>query len=249
MADAHTMAASKLEKTLDLVRLYPRQWQDRHYASDYAHGMRREEIIEEFCDAQGQRKAAVTRNRYGALVLNTADLLIADIDRRSVGVFGFFADLFRVKGTPRPRTLAAIEAYQQDHPEYQLRIYESFAGYRVMVVNQTLAPDAPQTQRLFAELDCDPLYIRLCQAQQSFRARLTPKPWRCRCRTAPNTYPRETVAAQQTFNQWLNAYETVSRRHAVCRLIHGAQYEPLPAFKPLLALHDRYVLREGLPLA
>ena len=245
MADAQMMAAAKLQKTVDWVRRYPHHSQNRQYASDYAHGMRREE----FCDAQGQHTAAVTRNRYGALVLNTADLLIADIDRRHAGLFGFLGGLFRTRGTPRPRTLAAIEAYQQAHPQYQLRIYESFAGYRVMVVNQSLAPDDPQTQRLFAELDCDPLYIRLCQAQQSFRARLTPKPWRCRCPSAPNTYPRETLAAQRAFSQWLKEYETISQRHAVCRLIHGAQYEPLPAFKPLLALHDQYVLREGWPLA
>jgi hypothetical protein len=51
-----------------------------HQQYDYGEqGALREEVVEEYPD-NGQLKAVITRNIYGALVLNTADLLIADID-------------------------------------------------------------------------------------------------------------------------------------------------------------------------
>ena len=40
----------------------------------------REEVIQQFADAGGQNTAAVTRNAYGALVLNTARVMFVDID-------------------------------------------------------------------------------------------------------------------------------------------------------------------------
>src|SRR5258706_3540180 len=40
-----------------------------------------EPIIREFLDSSGATRAAVTRNAYGALVLNTRDMMFIDIDR------------------------------------------------------------------------------------------------------------------------------------------------------------------------
>src|SRR5699024_2213265 len=40
----------------------------------------REEVLEEIHDADGRLIAAITRNRYGAEVLNTEAVLIADVD-------------------------------------------------------------------------------------------------------------------------------------------------------------------------
>lgn len=38
---------------------------------------------------------------------------------------------------------------------------------------------------LLTDFGSDPLYIRLCRLQESFRARLTPQPWRCRLQSLP----------------------------------------------------------------
>src|SRR5258706_5178155 len=40
-----------------------------------------EPIVREFLDSTGATRAAVTRNAYGALVLNTRDMMFIDIDR------------------------------------------------------------------------------------------------------------------------------------------------------------------------
>ncbi len=45
----------------------------------------REEVVQRFTDADGATTAAVTRNGYGALVLNTAQAMFVDIDFPEAG--------------------------------------------------------------------------------------------------------------------------------------------------------------------
>src|SRR5437764_1228510 len=44
-----------------------------------------EQLVQEFRDGSGELSAVVTRNVYGALVLNARDLMFADIDREHSG--------------------------------------------------------------------------------------------------------------------------------------------------------------------
>src|SRR5258708_17287312 len=61
-----------------------------------------------------------------------------------------------------------------------VRVYKTAAGYRAMVVNAGFDPGSTRSEEVLKEFGADPLYVRLCKMQQSFRARLTPKPWRDR---------------------------------------------------------------------
>jgi hypothetical protein len=88
--------------------------------------------------------------------------------------------------------------------------------------------------------ESDPLYVRLCQAQACFRARLTPKPWRCGMNTPPSRYPWENYDAEFRYREWEQRYERASAQYSVCKLVKqlGPQ-EIHPDVAPILALHDR----------
>ena len=60
-------------------------------------------------------------------------------------------------------------------------------------------------------LGADPAFLHLCRIQGSFRARLTPKPWRCGQANPPGSFPREPEA-QAAFAEWLAQYQRVDGR-------------------------------------
>ena len=65
-------------------------------------------------------------------------------------------------------------------PEWGVRIYKTCAGYRGLVTHTTFDPTADASLELMRQFQCDPQYVALCKRQESFRARLTPKGWRCK---------------------------------------------------------------------
>jgi hypothetical protein len=91
---------------------------------------------------------------------------------------------------------------------------------------------------------------RACAAQKSFRARLTPKPWRCRLGPPPSSYPHPDDAARRRFTDWLGEYERAAS-HATCRYLETiGNGSPRAATARLLDLHDRLTrCRDALPLA
>jgi len=114
-----------------------------------------------------------------------------------------------------------------------------------------LEPDSSEARELLAAFEADPFFVKLCKLQASFRARLTPKPWRCGCRLPPNAYPRPDLGAEPAFTAWLQEYEAAIRSKASCEFIEtcgpGA---PLPDIAPIVAEHDRTSrVGEKLPLA
>lgn len=246
-SEAQRHAVEKLRQTVEhITRHGPNQ---HSYTNDYTNGVRREELIETIQNADQTTIGAITRNRYGSLVLNTTQLLIADVDQHSPGLFAFFKGLFFGRNHRASAPLARIEHFQRNHPEYALRIYRTHSGYRVLIVNHAFAPNDAVTRHLFTELGCDPLYARLCRSQDSFRARLTPKPWRCHCPQPPNGFPRETSAAQTIFNQWLSNYQQQCRTYAVCERLDQQDVSVSAGVARLLKIHDDHVLRAGYPLA
>ena len=65
-------------------------------------------------------------------------------------------------------------------PDWGVRVYKTCAGYRGLVTHATFDPTADATLDLMRQFRCDPQYVALCKRQESFRARLTPKGWRCK---------------------------------------------------------------------
>lgn len=101
------------------------------------------------------------------------------------------------------------------------------------------------------DMGSDPLYQKLCENQKSFRARLTPKSWRCGLRQPTVRFPWETEKKQQIMEKWISNYQQKSQGFAVCELIEtmGAPF-PISELKPLIDLHDtRTAVASGLPLA
>ena len=203
----------------------------RQPAREYQYGERPlpEPILRQFADGAGGPRAVVTRNLYGALVLNTQDLMFVDIDRDSSRGTGQAGDLvssvmslFGRKAAPAQPpgdpVVADVQRVAERHGR-AVRIYITAAGYRAIVTNIGFQSDNPQTEALLREFGADPLYIRLCKMQQSFRARLTPKPWRAGLGTPPVSFPFETPQEEGRFRSWEASYTATIARFATCKYV------------------------------
>jgi hypothetical protein len=97
----------------------------------------------------------------------------------------------------------------------------------------------------------DPAYAKLCKVQGSFRARLTPKPWRCGSSTPPGRHPRSDADLRARFAEWLGDYERASSRYATCRFVETVGSDsPTSETRPLIEWHDKMARSgETLPLA
>ncbi|MFN7934315.1 MAG: hypothetical protein U0R19_13375 [Bryobacteraceae bacterium] len=192
----------------------------------------------------------ITRNAYGAAVLNTSSLMFLDVDREDAeqapAALDLFSGLRSLFGkTPEPSApqpsgvVTEMEAVARRY-NLGLRIYRTAAGFRGIITNRRFTPGSKEAQQLLTEFRCDPLYIRLCEAQESFRARLTPKPWRCGLHPLPVKFPIEDRAAEDILQDWLRRYQANSARNATCRLVHTIGPEATdPELAALIARHDR----------
>lgn len=196
----------------------------------YLYGDRpvREPVIQTIGDASTP-EALITRNSYGALCLNTASVAFVDVDN---------GDVNRVK------------AAQQREPSWALRLYRTKAGLRVIASHATLSPKSQDAAKLFGALGADPLYIKLCAVQESFRARLTPKPWRMGIQRIPVSFPWRDANAERRMTEWVKAYDEEREGYAVCELVGDFGHASNdPAILRIVKLHDDWVLAPGKPLA
>jgi hypothetical protein len=232
---------------------------DERPPRDYGYADRpvREEVVEEITGADGDAAAALTRNSYGSLVLNTRDLVFIDIDlpqeTSGGGLVGALKGLFGKSEAddPASRIRRRVAAQTATRPDLTIRLYRTFAGFRCAVTNRRMSPAGPESRRLLGEFGADPLYVRLCQVQQSYRARLTPKYWRCGGRRPPNRFPWDTEADEQEYRAWEREYEAQSARFATCRFVEqfGSQ-EGNAESAALIRLHDELTKSDsGLELA
>lgn len=224
-----------------------------HYPYDLD-GEIREELIEEILDNSGTLIGAITRNRYGALILNSPDVMFIDVDlpsipRKRINLLSKIIGLFKA---PEAQTteldlknqfLQKFAAFQQDHVDLSLRVYETAAGYRLVVLNKTFNPLDQETHAIFQKTGADKLYQQLCKAQQCFRARLTPKPWRLGLKQPPYPFPRERSEQQASFERWLDTYQKKSVNLSVCRTVEDlGRATTTEGIEQIINLHDQYVL-------
>ncbi|UFU03797.1 hypothetical protein LQF12_04075 [Ruania suaedae] len=242
----------------------------------------REEVLQEIHAPDGTLTAAITRNRYGAEVLNTDAVLIADVDlpqpartRRSPRRSGSgpLAGLFRrlvgrrstsdllapppsgVDMPPQAPTsgdgaahLSRIAAVAGANTRWGFRVYRTAAGLRVIVTGSGLAPGSAEAEYLLRELDSDPLYVRLCATHETYRARLTPKPWRVGHRALIVDYPYDRFS--HIVDPWLRAYASACRGHAACELVSETGPGATGIERQIVQLHDeRAGVGSGSPLA
>jgi len=218
----------------------------------YGYGARpmREEICEGITNRKRNELGIVTRNGYGALILNAVNVMFIDIDfapeksgRQGGGLRGIIQRLLGQAPEPQPMSqtehhLQNIEQWAASH-QVGMRVYRTFAGLRCLVTNEVFDPTRQGSLDIMRELQCDPLYVKLCQSQACFRARLTPKPWRCGVRNPPSRYPWPNQAGEQKYRQWQNTYTQAASAFAVCRLVTQLGSSRVhPDVKPILDFHD-----------
>ncbi|HKW44089.1 MAG TPA: hypothetical protein VJN22_00445 [Candidatus Eremiobacteraceae bacterium] len=214
-----------------------------------------EPVIREFPDG-AEPRAVVTRNVYGALVLNTRDLMFIDIDDapkplQAARLLAGVMSLFGKKSQPAPLDpLVAISRIAADSG-LLIRTYKTAGGYRAIVLNATFNASSDDSAVIMRVFDADPLYMRLCKQQESFRARLTPKPWRIALAAPPVAFPFETPEAEARFGEWQGEYEKASARFATCRFIsQDGDGTQASGFDDIISYHDAETkATSGLPLA
>ena len=284
-----------------------------------------EELLKEVHSEDGTLIAAITRNRYGAAVLNTDALLICDVDlpeedagraRSKAGRAGkrpgLLSRLFGggakhdaasevslngaaaggagssfsravsstggaggaigsageadgsrdVAGLPdelggpgsgergrvHAELLTSIRDFGARHPELGVRAYRTRHGFRLLVSGADAHPASERARTLMAEVRSDPLYMLLCRVHDTYRARLTPKPWRVEVDRFESLGTRTASAPEH--QDWVRRYRDASAQVAVCRLLEVTGPAPSAEERRIIDLHDRATRPEsGLPLA
>jgi len=224
----------------------------------YGYGDRpmREEILEELNPAGQKVSALITRNSYGCRVLNTEDAMFVDIDLPEPKSGGLFKSLFGKPQAPSPspfetQALAKVELVAREDREMGIRIYRTKAGLRLLMTHAPLDPKAKETQALMESFGADPLYMNLCRLQECFRARLTPKPWRCGVGACTVTYPRQNEKVEGYFRRWEDKYTAAAERFATCRFLrHIGNHIVHEDIDPIVKFHDHATrANAGLSLA
>ncbi len=220
----------------------------------------REEELDRTDDAAGRTQVAVTRNGYGARILNAADAMFVDVDLPASGALETLVwRLTRMfsRETPSPRArheaaaLALLEPLAKRDPVFGARVYRTCAGLRYLVTHRTADPEAEETLATMRALRADPLYIKLTRAQACFRARLTPKPWRVGLPEPRERWPWRDSATEGAFREWERRYQAASVGHATCAFMTTVGNPAIdPALVPVVERHDRETAAaSGLPLA
>lgn len=246
---ARTQAERRLERVVWRIR------QGESFPFEYGYLSRppREEIVQTLAAAPDDAPyGMVTRNRYGALVLNTARLLFLDVD---IPRPDFMLQLrrFFVPSIPSPSeaVLAKLRAALRQYGKATFRLYRTASGLRALAVDREFEPAGEEAAALMKATGTDPWFIRLCSAQKSFRARLTPKPWRCGSGLPPGEYPHADEASRKAYADWLQRYQSAGAKYATCRYLETiGSASPRGDAAKLIALHDKHTrCSESLPLA
>ena len=217
----------------------------------------REQVLREMKSAAGDIAAVVTRNSYGCLVLNTSQVMFVDIDLPEPKVSrGFFSSLFGKPDLTPPRDVQGdvirnVENWSQAHPEWGWRVYRTRAGLRLMATHGLVDANSPLAIEVFGTFGADPLYQKLCQSQKCYRARLTPKPWRCGVNRKPDRWPWLEPKAEKRFQNWETEYNARSSSWSTCELVRQiGNREVHSEIAPILSYHDTTTrIGTGLQLA
>jgi len=226
---------------------------------DYLEHPLREEIVESI-EHESNPTSVITRNRYGALILNCECVCFVDIDFPVPKPLGLWAAICRLfsggkkvtcQQNGRDAIIQGVTDWSAQNPDRSFRLYQTAAGLRLLFTDRTYDPVSPEVSDLFNTLGSDALYQKLTIKQACFRARLTPKPWRCGCQRPPSDYPRESTEKKQRFARWLQAYESKSKAYEICRLIQTFGMDAQDQIiRNVIAAHDKHACSNtGKPLA
>jgi len=223
VAEAEERGRKRADAVAEMIRRGNRP--DRYLYGDRP---MREEILDEWKRGDATTYAAVTLNSYGCQVLNTAGVMFVDVDLPVVSAWEAFKHrlgrLFGNRGpSPRERqeadALAKVQDMVRADPRCGVRAYRTRGGLRYLLTHSHADPVAEITLSAMDVLGADPLYVRLCQVQECFRARLTPKPWRCGTHALRVRYPWRDAKAEREAREWIDTYSRKAEGYATCSLI------------------------------
>jgi hypothetical protein len=205
---------------------------------EYGSGVIREEWLQLLAGSEDEPSAVITRNRYGAPVLNTRELAIIDIDLPKPAGRGLA--FWKKPPDPEAEARAKLRNWHQRNARTSLRVYRTPQGFRLLRIDAAVDAESPEAESLLRELGNDPLYAALCKRQQCFRARLGPKPFRAQLPLPPGSFPRAGVQEAE-FAIWLARYELASAQYAACRYLETLGEDRIaPPLTRLVAVHDEY---------
>ena len=213
-----------------------------------------EEVVQRIVEGE-EEIAVISRNAYGALILNARTMMFVDLDFPVPARASWWARLLgrpaAVVADPLQAILQKVRQWSSEHPQWTWRLYRTCVGVRAIVVNERFEQVDAATASIMRELSCDELYVRLCQSQGCFRARLTPKPWRVGIANPPAKYPFETAEQRKALDVWSERLMTAAEQFAVCQYLEtigdGAIWKE---HLKLIEIHDSYCCRAAaLPLA
>ena len=255
-ADADKMAAERAR------RFATAAIQDHSADAYYSSVAIREPLPQSITSPNGRTIALVTRNRYGCRVLNTDCVLFADIDLTPTSaahpgglvsrIFSWFWPGGRPVSISPAQEAQVLERLSHWHQQTGIaaRVYRTFAGLRLMVVDREFNPTDPATTDILKTLNTDPLYVQLTRRQECFRARLTPKPWRIKVKTPWYRSAIDNPEYLPELSKWAIPYEQKATNFAVCRLtLSLGTPAPDPTIQAIIQLHDSYRLNGDSPLA
>ncbi len=196
----------------------------------------REEQIERISDSM-----VITRNRYGAHVLNVEDQMILDVDKPPTSFF----DLFSKKNDDwkTNKLDKAVEKLNQKLNDGFLgfRLYKTCAGFRIIITGKPIHPKDKLADQISRSLNVDPLYWHLCKKQDCYRARLTPKPHRIKYKPIKIKLP-DSLERREEINSWEMGYLKASKNYSVCKYLKTVGNN---TFDKLVSLHDEYTGATG----
>lgn len=208
----------------------------------------REEILKQI-GTDDPPAALITRNRYGALVLNCRNVMFVDVDfdrPPPSGILeGVLAAFSRKRRGERARAIrdaqtAKVYAWAERNPGRGFRLYRTREGLRLLFTDRLYEPRSDETAATLAALDADPLYVKLTHKQECFRARLTSKPWRCGTARPPVSYPWEDAQAEARYRKWETKYTQRDAGFKVCEFVQAFGPDAGQAtIRAIVEAHDR----------
>ena len=149
--------------------------------------------------------------------------------------------------------LESVRRWCLSHPSWRIRAYRTPAGLRLLASHATVDPQGQEAAAFFAFVRADPVYQLMCRKQASFRARVSPKPWRIgiAARMGWGTWPVVKEGALQRRTAWVDTYEAKSKDYAACAVLEDiGEGAESPRGRAVRALHDRLCQTgRNLPLA
>lgn len=167
--------------------------------------------------------ARITVNGYGSLVINARAAMFVDVDTG-----GEVAD---PRNMAAPRELKGLVARR---PDLGFRVYRTLAGWRYLCSTTTFDPASDEVRTLLRELGSDEKYVTLCRIQKTFRARLTPKPWRAN--ESPVSVGTDGISRSELQSVIDRTWRYATARYLTA--VGSAQVDP--AIAPIIDAHDSW---------